>query len=108
MSKEFDGFLSTSGIQHEHLIWDTPQQLGVAEWMNCSITEGIMTALSQSGLGQSWWEDAAMHWVYRKICIPSAATTPLTPFELFYGCRLDVSTSQPFGCLAYVHLQKDQ
>ena len=49
-----------------------------------------------------------MHWVYRKICIPSVATVPLTPFELFYGHRLDVSSSQPFSCLAYVHLQKDQ
>ena len=51
VSKEFDRFLSTSGIQHEHLIQDTPQQLGVAERMNCSIAEGVMTALSQSGLG---------------------------------------------------------
>jgi hypothetical protein len=33
---------------------------------------------------------------------------PLTPFELFYGCKPSLSLAQPFGCLAYVHLQKDQ
>ena len=76
--------------------------------MNRSLSEGITVLLSQSGLSRTWWEDAAMHWLYGKIRIPASSTKPLTPFELFYGRKPDVSLMRPFGCLAYAHLQKDQ
>jgi transposase InsO family protein len=108
IGKDFDDFLVGAGIRREHSVRDTPQQLGVAERMNRSIAEGITTLLSQSGLGRAWWEDAATHWLHTKIRIPSSATAPLTPFELFYGRKPDASALRPFGCLAYVHLQKDQ
>ena len=108
VGKEFDDFLSEAGICWEHSIRDTPQQLGTAERLNRLIAEGITTALLQSGLGRNWWEDAATHWLHGKIRIPSSAIAPFTPFELFYGCKPDASALRPFGCLAYVHLQKDQ
>ena len=105
---DLDSFLAEAGIRRGHSIRDTPQQLGVAERMNRSLSEGITVLLSQSGLTRTWWEDAAMHWLYGKIRIPSSATGPSTPFELFYNRKPDVSALRPFGCLAYVHLQKDQ
>ena len=40
--------------------------------------------------------------------IPSLITAPDSPFDLFYGKNGFVSHLQPFGCLAYMHLQKDQ
>src|SRR5260221_7954311 len=67
-----------------------------------------MTTLSQSSLGRTWWEDAAVHWLYAKIRLLSSATAPLTPFELFHGHKPMLMLAHPFGCLAYVHLQKDQ
>ena len=108
MSHDFNSFLTDAGIRREHSVRDTPQQLGVAERMNRSIAEGITTALSQSGLSRTWWEDAATHWLYAKIRLPSSATAPLTPFELFYGRKPSLTLARPFGSLAYVHLQKDQ
>jgi len=108
MAGEFDNFLAEAGIRREHSIRDTPQQLRVAECMNRSLSEGITTLLSQSGLTRTWWEEAATHWLHGKIRLPSSATAPLTPFELFYGRKPDLSSMRPFGCLAYVHLQKDQ
>jgi hypothetical protein len=108
ISKNFDAFLANARIRREHSIRDTPQQIGVAERMNRSLSEGITTLLSQAGLARVWWEDAAIHWLHGKICLPSSSTAPLTPFELFYGCKPNVSHLRAFGCLAYVHLQKDQ
>ena len=108
MAGIFDKFLAEAGIRQEHSICDTPQQVGVAERMNRSIAEGVTTLLSQSGLTRTWWEDAATHWLHGKIRLPSSTTAPLTPFELFYGRKPDLSSMRPFGCLAYVHLQKDQ
>jgi len=108
MSTAFDAFFRRAGIQSKHSIHNTPQQLGVAEHMNCSIDEGIMMLLSQSSLACHWWEDAAMHWLYGKTHIPSSKPGSLTTLELFTKQRLDVSHLRPFSCLAGVHLQKDQ
>jgi transposase InsO family protein len=41
MSTELDRFLVDARISCEHSVHNTPQQLGVAERMNCSITEGM-------------------------------------------------------------------
>jgi len=49
-----------------------------------------------------------MHWLYGKSRIPSSGVKVLTPLELFCKRKPDVSQLHPFGCLAYMHLQKDQ
>ena len=46
--------------------------------MNRSLSEGIITLLSQSGLARIWWEDAAIYWLHGKIRLPSSVTAPLT------------------------------
>jgi hypothetical protein len=102
-----DRYLVDAGIQREHSIRDTPQQLGVAERLNRTLSEGITTILSQSGLTRTWWEDAATHFLFGKIRLPSSVTGH-TPYELFYGKKPSVDRLCPFGCLVYVHLQKDQ
>lgn len=105
---DFDTFLRDASIWHKHSICDTPQQLGMAECMNCLISKGITTLLSQSGLAHTWWEDAAKHLLYGKVHIPSSSTTLLTSIELFCNQKPNVSHLHPSRCLAYAHLQKDQ
>lgn len=94
-----------TGFHWEYSIHDTLQQLGVAEQLDQLIAEGIMTALLQSGLGRNWWEDATTHWLHGKICILLSVIAPLT---LSSYSMANASTLQPFRCLAYMHLQKDQ
>ena len=108
MSAEFDRYLTNAGIHCEHLIRDTPQQLGVTERLNRTLDEGITTLLTQSGLSRTWWEDAVQHFLYGRIRLPTSVTAPDTPHSLFYGKGGSVDCLCPFGCLAYVHLQKDQ
>jgi len=105
---ELDRYLAEAGIHHEHSIQDMPQQLGIMEHLNHNLDEGITMLLSQSRLSCAWWEDAALHFLYRKIWLPSSVTVPNTPYDLFYGKKGSVEHLWPFGCLAYVHLQKDQ
>lgn len=40
MAGDFNYFLAEARIHQEHSIRNTPQQVGVAEWMNQSITKG--------------------------------------------------------------------
>jgi hypothetical protein len=107
-SAEFDRFLVDEGIHHKHSICDTPQQLGIAECLNRTLDKGITTLLAQSGLSHAWWEDAALHFLHGKIRLPSSVTMPSMLYDLFYGRKSSVKCLCPFGCLTYVHLQKDQ
>jgi len=107
-SRIWDEFLHKHGIHCEHLIRDMPQQLGVTEHFNRTLAEGVMTALLQAGLTCTWWEDAANHFIYGKIHLPSHAIDSKTSHKLFYQKQGMVECLYPFGCLAYIHLQKDQ
>jgi len=84
------------------------QQLRVTECFNRTLAEGVTTALSQAGLTRTWWEDAANHFIYGKIHLPSCAIDSKTSHKLFYQKQGTVEHLRPFGCLAYIHLQKDQ
>jgi len=64
---KLDRYLAEAGIHHEHSIQDMPQQLGITECLNHTLDQGITTLLSQSRLSRAWWEDAALHFLYRKI-----------------------------------------
>ncbi len=86
-SAEMDRYLVDAGICREHSIRDTPQQLGIAERLNRTLDEGITTLLAQSSLSRIWWEDAASHFLYGRMRLPSTVTAPSTPYDLFYGKR---------------------
>jgi transposase InsO family protein len=103
---EWDEFLREQVIRREHSIRDTPQQLGVAERFNRTLSEGITTIAIGSIAHLS--EDAANHFVYGRIRLPSQAMISRTSYELFYGKEGTIERPRPFGCLAYVQLQKDE
>jgi len=107
VSDDLDRYLADAGIRREHSVCDTPQQLGVAKWLNRTLAEGITTALSHSGLTQTWWEDAAAHFLFGKLRLLLSVTNR-SLYKLFYGKSPSVDCLQPFGCLVYMHLQKDQ
>ena len=54
ISKEFPDFYIAKGIQREFTTPYTPAQNGVAEWMNKTIQEQIMSMLSQANLTQGF------------------------------------------------------
>jgi len=55
----------------------------------------------------SWWAEAAhaSNYIYNRF--PHCALG-CTPFELWYGHKHNLANLHVWGCLAYVHLQKDQ
>ena len=89
VSGDLDRYLTEAGIQWEHSVCDTPQQLGATEQLNQTLAKGITTTLSQSRLMRTWWEDAAAHFLFGKIRLLSSVTNCL-PYELFYGKKPSV------------------
>lgn len=108
MSAEFDALCTEHGIRREHTIRDTPQQNGVAERYNRTLAEGITALLLEARLPMSMWVDAASTFTYVHNRLPSTSLTGVTPFELWSGKKPSVSLLRVWGCLAYVHVQKDQ
>ena len=64
ISKQFADFCAEKGIKREFTAPYTPAQNGVAERMNRTIQERLMSMLSQSHLPQSFWAEALMIAVY--------------------------------------------
>lgn len=101
-------YLFTQGTRYQETTRNTPQQNGISERANRDIGEGIVSLLTQSGLPDQWWGEAALAFVHVTNRFPVAALGDKTPYELFYGHRPDVSHFRVWGCKAYVHVQRDQ
>ncbi|PVF97387.1 copia protein, partial [Serendipita vermifera] len=66
------------------------------------------TLLSKAKLPPSMWTDAASTFVHVNNRTPSETRDFKSPYELFYDKVPSVKHLRTWGCLAYVHLQKDQ
>ncbi|SGY11633.1 BQ5605_C096g13092 [Microbotryum silenes-dioicae] len=87
LSNEFSSFLEEQGITRQLSIPDTPQQNGVAERANRSITEGVRSMLHQSGLSHALWAEALATYVYVKNRSPHSANSGVTPHTRWHGSK---------------------
>lgn len=107
LNRHFQKFCSDTGVKHELTNTYTPEQNGVAERFNRTLMDGVRTVLSESGLSESFWPEAALYYTYthNRVC---HAKQSLTPFELYSGTVPSVRHLKPFGCTAYVGVPKQQ
>ena len=107
MSSEMEAFCINQSIERQHSVRNRPQQNGVAERFHRVLSEGIIAMLSEAGLPSSFWGEALSTLVHVVNCCPTSELTNTNPFEAIYGHKPDVSHLRIWGCLAYVHVQKD-
>ena len=108
MGKEFDDFCADHGIQRQHSVRARPQQNGVAERANRTMEQGIISMLHQAGLPLSFWAEALAAFIHVWNKTPTSAVPGKTPHQTFYGTKPDISMLRVWGCVAYVHIQKDK
>ncbi len=82
MSGEFEDFCINHGIQRQYSVRNRPQQNGVAERVNRTITPAT-----------NWQPQLSL-------------INP--PFEAFYGTKQDLSMLHVWGCAAYVLTHRDK
>ncbi|KAH9678909.1 Integrase catalytic domain-containing protein [Citrus sinensis] len=80
----------------------TPQQNGVAERMNRTLTERIRAMLKTAGLPNSFWAEAAKTACYIVNRSPSTAIGLKTAMEMWTEKPADYSYLHVFGCPVYV------
>ena len=96
--------LKGGSIKREFTVPRTPQQNGVAERMNRTITERARSMRLHSGLPKSFWAEAvntAVHLINRG---PSSPLEERIPKEVWSGKKVDLSYLKVFGCTAFVHV----
>ncbi|KAH9649806.1 hypothetical protein KPL70_026120 [Citrus sinensis] len=99
---EFLAFCKQEGIQRQFTVAYTPQQNGVAEQMNRTLTERIRAMLRTAGLPNSFWAEAAKTACYIVNRSPSTVIGLKTAMEIWTGKPTDYSYLHAFGCPVYV------
>jgi Reverse transcriptase (RNA-dependent DNA polymerase) len=103
-------FFVNKGIIHETTCVGTPQQNGVAERKNRHILETARSLLFEYRVPQYFWDCAVIMAVYMINRLPTKANdfhTPLNTLDKFVSIPSILNLPPKiFGCVAYVHIQK--
>jgi hypothetical protein len=112
VNHQFRAYFQSQGLIHETSCPQTPQQNGVAERKNRYILETARALLLGAHMPSRYWADAVSTAVHLLNRMPSKVLNFKTPLHT-------LSTYVPFptmlmiapwvfGCVAFVHLQKNQ
>jgi len=107
MSKRFNSFCETEGIQHQSTVPHTPQQNGISERKNRVLVELARSMLTHMSVPKSFWAEAVSTAAYILNRIPSKSIGNSTPDEKYYNHKPLVSHLRVFGCRCYVHIPKE-
>lgn len=75
---------------------------------NRTLAERIVAMLDESGLSKIFWGECLGALVHVLNRCPTSALVGQTPHEAWYGRKPHVDYLRVWGCVAYVHIQKDK
>lgn len=107
-NKEFDSYLKKEGIIHQRSNPYTPEQNGLSERNNRTIVEKGRCLLFDANLSKEFWAEATNTAVYLQNRTALPTLNDKTPFEIWTGCKPDVSHLRIFGSKVMVHLPKEK
>ena len=100
--QNFTEELDKNGIKRERTTAHTPQQNGVGERMNRTLTEMARCMLIQSKLPIHFWAEAISTAAYVRNRCPTKINEEVTSFEIWFGNKTNVAHLRPFGSKAFV------
>ena len=103
INAKFKEFCASQGTKLETSAPYTPQQNGVAERANRTLKERTRTILAFAAASPTLWKEA-LETACTLLNMGPCSGRNLTPLELFWGYKPDVSLLRTWGCLAYVHV----
>lgn len=99
-------FFRQKGIIRETSFVGTPQQNGIVERKNHHILNVARTLLFQANLHIEFWEYCAITTGYLINMTPKTLLNRKSHFEVLYDQPPPLNHLRTFGCLCYVHNQK--
>uniref|UniRef100_A0A2N9EPJ3 CCHC-type domain-containing protein n=1 Tax=Fagus sylvatica TaxID=28930 RepID=A0A2N9EPJ3_FAGSY len=101
---DFLKFCEEHGIKRHFTVRKTPQQNGVAERLNRTITETARCLRLNAELPKIFWAEAVDMACYIINRSPRVALDEKVAEEVWTGQEVDYSFMRIFGCPAYVHI----
>jgi hypothetical protein len=101
---DFLKFCEEHGIKRHFTVRKTPQQNGVAERLNRTITETARCLRLNAELPKIFWAEAVYMTCYIINRSPRVAFDGKVAEEVWTGHEVDYSFMRIFGCPAYVHI----
>ena len=91
-------------MERKLMVHDTPEENGVAEWLNRTLVERVCAMLIGSQLPTHLWGECLMHAVWIKNCTLTHALPPgITPYELLTGDMPELEDVPEWGAVVWVH-----
>ena len=97
-------YLGRNGITHEPTAPYSSAQNGLAERAIRTTIDDVRTLLRDSGLGHSYWAEAAAYSIDTRNLIPSRRHPGRIPLESFTGKRQDISHLRVFGAKCWAKI----
>lgn len=85
----------------------TPQQNGKSERYNRTLVDKARTMMQHAQMPKQFWEEAIKTAAYLINRSPTSNPEKVTPAEIWYGRKPDISNLRVFGCIAYSHIPKE-
>uniref|UniRef100_A0A2N9F5E5 CCHC-type domain-containing protein n=1 Tax=Fagus sylvatica TaxID=28930 RepID=A0A2N9F5E5_FAGSY len=104
---DFLKFCEEHGIKRHFTVRKTPQQNGVAERLNRTITETARCLRLNAELPKIFWAEAVDMACYIINRSPRVALDGKVAEEVWTGQEVDYSFMRIFGCPAYVHISSE-
>jgi hypothetical protein len=104
-SKEFEEYLREQGVKHEVTAPYSSAQTGKSERAHRTIMNQTCTIMANNNFPPKIWEECFLTSVYIKDRTPTQSLKNMTPFEVYYGRKLDVEHLREIGCKAFVLVQ---
>jgi transposase InsO family protein len=112
VNQQFQAYFQNHGLLHETSCAQTPQQNGLAERKNRHILETARALLIGAHVPSRYWTDVVATAVHLLNRMPAKVLTFQTPLKVLsdHVPLLTVLLLPPriFGCVAFVHLHKNQ
>ena len=96
------------GIKRHFTVHKTPQQNGVAERMNRTITKKARCLRLNAKLAKNFWAKAVSMACFLINRSPGVALDGKVAEEMWTGNAVDYSNLRVFGCPAYVHVSNEE
>jgi len=101
-SKALKEFCEGKGIEIQYTSPYCPQQNGHAERLNRTLCEKGRSLLIEGNLPKEMWNEAIQTAAYLLNRSYTTALNNVTPAELWFGSKPDISNLRVFGCKAYL------
>jgi hypothetical protein len=106
-NQQFYSFCRSQGIRHQRTVPYTPEQNGKVERLNRDLMEKARAMMFHCGAPTKLWAEA-VNTANRVRNVLPPMNKAMTPFELFYGRKPNISSLRVFGCMAHVHVPKEK